>query len=310
MLSDCSAADVILSSCLSCVSDPGACRAADCGSFEGELAARSWTIQPAPRKVSQCCKLRSRRKAARFADSRRHRLHPPLRPQPRVCAGFVVDWLSRMSHVSFFFVLGRVRWSHDSFFLLATCVPDPVARCVINYFRLPSRLCFLREPDPLKAYLTCLFPDRLRVILQCFSHFLSLSALLLFYCFVCCPLPVGIHFVDAEYNLSLGLLILAPSCALYRAHPATSHSRVRLLSLSLALMRGSLSLATCPSRSLSCTLACTLSLVVSRLSRALSCLLVPSRAFSCLLVPSRLSLASPRASPSSKVTRISEFLFE
>ena len=38
-----------------------------------------------------------------------------------------------------FLVLARDQWSHDTFVLLAICAPDPVARCAVNGFRLPSR---------------------------------------------------------------------------------------------------------------------------------------------------------------------------
>ena len=109
MSSDWSAADVVPDPDFSCVaerSDPGIFCAADCVSLEGELTAQFWTCRFARRKVSTGCNFRSRLPSVRLAGSRRHQLCHRLRPLPRVCAGFVIDWLSRMSHV---LVLSRPR---------------------------------------------------------------------------------------------------------------------------------------------------------------------------------------------------------
>ena len=102
MPSDCSAADVVHDPDVLCVaerSDLGISCAAGCISLEGELTAQSWTCWFARRKVSPRCNLRSRLSSVRLAGSRRHRLRPRFCPLPRVCAGFVVDSLSCMSHV-------------------------------------------------------------------------------------------------------------------------------------------------------------------------------------------------------------------
>ena len=98
--SDCSTTDVVPNLDFSCVgapSDPNASRAAECVYLEGKLADRTRRCRPARRKVSPRFNLRSSRPFMRLGGSHRRRLRPRHRPLLRVCGGFVVDRLSRMS---------------------------------------------------------------------------------------------------------------------------------------------------------------------------------------------------------------------
>ena len=176
MPSDCSAADVVPDSDFSCIaerSDPGIFCAADCVSLEGELTAQSWTCRFARRKVSPRCNLRSRLPSVRLAGSRRHRLRPRLCPLPRGCAGFVLDWLSCMSHVLVYshhrprsVVPRRVRLARDL---------RSRPRCKMRCYRLSPTFSMTRR-TPLKEFsqsLTCLFWALFIFCLKLFFHYRS-----------------------------------------------------------------------------------------------------------------------------------------
>ena len=139
MPSDCSAADLVPVSDFSCVdarSDPGTSCAPDCVSLENELAARSWTCRPACRKVNPRCNFRVFRLCVWRA---RVGIGSAL-VFALICESAPDSWTIgclACLMFQFFLVLAHDRWSHDTFALLATCVPNPVARCAVNGFRLP-----------------------------------------------------------------------------------------------------------------------------------------------------------------------------
>lgn len=128
--------NVVTSPRLSCVEAycyPGACLAEDYVSLKGKLAIRSWTIQPAPRKVRPRCKLHSRLKAARFTNSHRHRLCSRHCRLPRVFAGFVVTW-----------VFCWFRVSVCCFPCLRTVIPQHVGLAHDSRFRPRCKMRFVR----------------------------------------------------------------------------------------------------------------------------------------------------------------------
>ena len=81
----------------------------------------------------------------------------------RICGGLAG---LRFWYYGCFFCPCQLSIVLDLFVLLATCVPNPVARCAVVGFRLPSRLRLVRNPSPLAYYLTCTFHDWLLIVLS------------------------------------------------------------------------------------------------------------------------------------------------